>query len=189
MSKPARAWVVVGSGCVVGSVVWLIVSPGALGAVLLAVGVVILIIAGIGRLMRFTVPELDVPDSPLRVGEQFLVSYRRGCKRATDVSRIRFELVLRETARSRTTDSKGTTWIRTEKHEDVAQDFAVAGRRFVPGQTINETCTFRIPANGMHTFTADHNRIEWFVVAHMDMPKSWDDSWEEKVTVLPELAG
>jgi hypothetical protein len=57
MSKPARAWVVVGTGCVVGSVVWLIVSPGVLGAVLLAVGVVILVIATIARLMRFTIPD------------------------------------------------------------------------------------------------------------------------------------
>jgi hypothetical protein len=192
MSKPARAWVVVGSGCVVGSVVWLIVSPGVLGAVLLAVGVVILVIATIGRLMHFTIPELDVPDTPLRVGEPFSVSYRRRCKRATDVSRIRLELVLRETVEY-TAEGRGRdgtyTYTETVTHDDITQDFVVAGRRFEPGQTINENRTFRIPADGMHSFTADHNRIEWYVVAHMDMPKSGDDSWEEKLTVLPELAG
>jgi hypothetical protein len=182
----------VGSGCVVGSVVWLIVSPGVLGAVLLAVGVVILVIATIGRLMHFTIPELDVPDTPLRVGEPFSVSYRRRCKRATDVSRIRLELVLRETVEY-TAEGRGRdgtyTYTETVTHDDITQDFVVAGRRFEPGQTINENRTFRIPADGMHSFTADHNRIEWYVVAHMDMPKSGDDSWEEKLTVLPELAG
>lgn len=61
MSKPARVWVVVGSGLVVGSVVWLIVNPGALAAIFLAVGVVVLLIAVMSRLSRLTIPEVDVP--------------------------------------------------------------------------------------------------------------------------------
>ena len=189
MSKLARAWVVVGAGCAVGSVVWLIVSPGVLAGLVLAVGVVILVIATIARLMPFSAPELHVPDKPLRVGEQFSVSYRQGCKRITDVSGIRLELVLRETAENVTSGGQYGPNTVTKTHDEVAQDFAVAGRRFVPGQTIDETRTFRIPADGMHTFTAEHNWIEWYVVAHVEMPKWGDDSWEEKLTVLPELAG
>ena len=184
MSIPARAWVAVavGLGCVVGSIVWLVVRPGALAAVLLAVGVVIL---------RFTAPEVDVPDQPLRLGESFSVSYRQGCKRATDVSGIRLELVLRETV-DYSTEGHGKdgryTYTETVTHDDVAQDFVVAGRRFEPGQTINENCRFRIPADGMHTFTADHNRIEWYVVIHVQMARR-DHLSEQKLAVLPELAG
>jgi hypothetical protein len=79
MSTPSRAWVaiVVGSGLVVGSVVWLIVSPGVLAAVFLAVGVVVVFIAVSRRLERLTLHEMDLPNMPLRVGESFLVSYRQ----------------------------------------------------------------------------------------------------------------
>jgi len=189
MSKPARAWIVVGSGCVVGSVVWLILSPGALAGVVLAAGVVILVGAAIARLMPFTTPEMSVPGKPLRVGDPFVVNYRQRCKRATDVSDIRLELVLRETVQYETSGGENDSRTVTETHDDVAQAYTVAGRRFMPGQTISETCTFQIPVDGMHTFTAVHNRIEWYVAAHLIMPKWGDDLCEEKLTVLPELAG
>ena len=82
----------VGSGSVVGSIVWLIVSPGAVAAIFLSVGVVILLISAARRLLRLTDPEVDVPDE-LRVGEPFSMRYRQGWKRATRVGRIRFEFV------------------------------------------------------------------------------------------------
>jgi len=190
MSKPARAWVAiaVGSGLVIGSVVWLIVSPGALAAIVLAVGVVVLLIAIIRRLAHLTLHEMDVPNTPLRVGEPFSMGYRQGFKRATDVSGIRFELVMRETAKSTTTDNKGSHTL-TETYDELAQGFTVAGRRFQPGQTINETCAFQIPANGMHSFQANRNSIEWYVVSRVEIPGWPDYVWEEKLTVLPELAG
>jgi hypothetical protein len=123
------------------------------------------------------------------VGEQFSVSYRQEWKRASEVSRIRFELVLRETAKYTTSDGHGGTHTTTKMHDEVAQDFALAGQRFEPGQTINETYTFQIPANGMHTFTGYNNRIEWYVVACVEMARWPDYRWEHELTVLPELVG
>jgi hypothetical protein len=187
---PARAWVaiVVGSGLVVGSVVWLIVNPDALAVILLAIGVVVVLIAVIRRLERLTLHEMDLPNTPLRVGRPFSMRYRQGFKRATDVSRIQFALVLRETAKFTTTDSKGSH-TQTETYDDVAQEFTVAGRRFQTGQTINETCAFQIPANGMHTFNGGDNRIEWYVVSRVEIPGWPDYVSEDQLTVLPELAG
>jgi hypothetical protein len=189
------AWVVFIAGCVVVviSVISLIVSPGVIAVVALAVGVALVLSAvGYSRRhiarMRVADPEVVVPDRSLRVGEEFSVSYRQELKRATEVSRMRFELVLRETARYTTTDENGTH-TGTKRHDEVAQVFAVAGQRFEPGQTINENCTFRIPANGMHTFTGNNNRIEWYVVACVEMHRWPDYRWEHELTVLPKLLG
>ncbi len=191
----AVAWVVFIAGCVVVviSVISLIVSPDVTAVVALAVGVALVLSAvGYSRRyiarMRVADPEVVAPDGPLRVGEEFSVSYRQEWKRATEVSRIRFELVLRETATYTTTDNGGTS-TSTKHHDEVAQDFALEGQRFEPGQTINENCTFRIPANGMHTFTGNNNRIEWYVVACVEMHRWPDYRWEHELTVLPELLG
>ena len=198
MSKPdtfAR-WVafVVGSVVVVGGVIWLIVNPGVGAVVFLAIGV-FFVLGATGRYlrrgivtMRVADPDVVVPDKPLRLGEQFSVSYRQGWKRATEVSGIRFELVLRETAQHTTYDSRSGPSTTTHTHDDVAQDFAVAGQRFEPGQVISETCMFRIPEkNGMHTFVATNNRIEWYVMACVEMQRWPDFRWEHELTVLPEF--
>jgi hypothetical protein len=190
MSTLARAWaaIVVGSGLVVGSVVWLIVSPDALAATFLAVGVVVLVVAVLRRLERLTLHEMDLPNTPLRLGEPFSMRYRQGFKRATDVSRIRFALVFRETAEHETSGGRNGSTTVTETYDDVVQEFTVAGRRFQPGQVINETCAFQIPANGMHSFYAENNRIDWYVTSCMEMSGWPDYVCEEKLAVLPELA-
>jgi hypothetical protein len=184
----ARAWVaiVVGSGFVVGSIVWLIVSPGALAASVLSVGLVILLISAASRLLRLTDPEVDVPDE-LRVGEPFSMRYRQRWKRASKVSRIRFELKFQETVYYSTTDAAGRTYRAALFHDDVIQGFTVAGRRFKRGQTINQRCAFQIPPNGMHTFYSSNHRIEWYVTARIEMPWWRDHSWWQQLTVLPEL--
>ena len=196
LKQVGGAWgpIVTGSAFVVGSLIWLLVRPGAGVALFLAVSLVFLGRATISYLrrgaarVRVAGPEVAVPDKPLRVGEQFSVSYRQGWKRATEVSRIRFELVLRETAKYTVSTNTGSS-TETKKHDEVVQGFAVAGQRFEPGQTINENRTFRIPANGMHPFTADNNRIEWYVVASIEM-QGWPDyRWERELAVVPDVPG
>jgi hypothetical protein len=191
MSKLARARVgiVLGSGLVVGSIVWLIVSPGAVPAVCLGLGAVVLVISVMRRLERLTLHEMDLPNTPLRVGEPFSISYGQQFRRATDVAGIRFALVMRETAKHEESSSTGdgTTTV-TDTGERVAQEFTVAGQRYQPGQTINETCAFQIPVDGMHTFYADNNKIEWYIVARVEIPGWPDYVSEEELAVLPELA-
>jgi len=188
--------VVVGLVSVVGSIVWLIVSPDSLDAlVLLAVGVVILLVSAkevgsaVFRLVRLTDPEVDVPEKPLLVGEPFSMRYRQRWKHATKVSRIRFELLLQETVWYSTSDGQGHRVPTALTHGDVIQGFTVAGRRFKRGQTINQSCAFQIPANGMHTVQLDHHMIEWYVTARIEMRWSPDYLWQQQLTVSPELAG
>ena len=186
----ARAWVaiVVALGFVVGSIVWLIVSPGALPVIFLSVGVVILLISAARRLLRLTDPEVDIPDE-LRVGELFSMRYRQRWKRATKVSRIRFELLFQETVFYKTTDAAGHAQRTARFHDEVIQSFTVEGRRFKRGQTINQSCAFQIPLNGMHTFYASNHRIEWYITARIEMPRWRDHFWQQQLLVFPELAG
>jgi hypothetical protein len=143
--------------------------------------------------VRVAAPEVTVPDKPLRVGEEFPLTYRQTWKRTADVSRVRVELVLRETVRYRTTETAtegpSSTRTVTKTHDRVAQGFVVAGQRFEAGQMINEYRRFRIPANGMHTFIAADNRIEWYLVVCLEVSRWADYRWEHELAVLPELLG
>lgn len=134
--------------------------------------------------LRIGAPEMSVSSTRLRVGEDFSMSYRQTWKRATDVNRIVFQLVFRETVRY----TRGTETV-TDLHDDVVHQFESPGRHFSVGEMINDHYTFRIPATGMHTFIpSQDNRIEWFVTVTVEMA-SWPDfTWEYELTVLPEMA-
>ena len=133
--------------------------------------------------LRIEAPEMSVSSTRLRVGDEFSMSYRQTWKRATDVNRIGFQLVLRETVRY----TSGTETV-TDVHDDVVQQFESQGRHFGVGEMIDDHFTFRIPETGMHTFIpSQDNRIEWFVKVTVEMA-SWPDfTWEHELTVLPEM--
>jgi hypothetical protein len=188
--------IAVGLALFVGSVLWLVVSPSVTAALVVAFAVFFLIMTTRDYLRRGVAstrvadPEVTVPGGPLRVGEEFGLGYRQTWKRATVVSRIRFELVLRETVRYTTQSSTNggtSTQTVTKTHDQVAQGFTTAGRRFEPGQSINEDHRFRVPADAMHTFTAADNRIEWYLMVCVEMDRWPDYRWEHQLTVLPEL--
>jgi hypothetical protein len=134
--------------------------------------------------MRVGEPDMAISNTMLRVGEEFSVTYRQAWKRAADVNRILFKLVLRETVRY----SRGTETV-TETHDNVVQHFEIPGRHFEAGETINDHIILRIPETGMHTFLpSGDNRIQWFVQVSVEMAKWPDYVREYEVTVLPELA-
>jgi hypothetical protein len=134
--------------------------------------------------MRVGAPDMAISNTMLRVGEEFSVTYRQAWKRATDVNRILFRLVLRETVRY----SRGTETV-TETHDNVLQHFEIPGRHVEAGETINDHVVLRIPETGMHTFLpSGDNRIQWFVQLSVEMAKWPDYVREYEVTVLPELA-
>jgi hypothetical protein len=191
MQNPRATWVrtVVGWAVFIGVFFWLFSPIDTGDALFLTFAVVIAVSGTFGYLrrgvagMRVAAPEVTVPGNPLRVGEEFGFSYQQAWKRATDVSRIRCELVLRETVRYRS----GTQTV-TESHDHVAHGFVTPGQRFEPGQTIYESRRFRIPEDGMHTFTPSaDNRIEWYIVVCVEMGRWPDYRWEHELTVLPEL--
>lgn len=134
--------------------------------------------------MRIGAPEMSISNSRLRVGEEFSVSYRQTWKRAADVNRVTFQLVLCETVRY----TRGTGTV-TETHDEIVQAFESPGRHFRPGEMINEHHSFRIPENGMHTFTpSGDNRIEWFVKVSVEIAEWPDFTRKHELIVLPEMA-
>jgi hypothetical protein len=134
--------------------------------------------------MRLGPPDMSISSTRLRVGEEFSVSYGQTWKRATDVNRVLFQLVLRETVRF----TQGTETV-TETHDKVVQQFELPGRHFGPGEMIKEHLAFRISEPEMHTFTpSDDNRIQWFVKVSVEMAKWPDFTQEYEITVLPEMA-
>jgi hypothetical protein len=199
MKVPLGTWVWIAavSGLLIGSILWLLVAPGVRPGVFAAFSAVLLVV-GLADLIRRTVamvrvaaPEVTVPDRPLRAGEEFALGYRQAWKRAADVSRVRLDLVLRETVRhtTQTTTERhsGTTTV-TMTQDQVAQGFVAAGQRFEPGQAINEYRKFRIPEEAMHTFTSSNNRIGWYLVVVVEIDRWPDYRWEHELTVLPEFA-
>jgi hypothetical protein len=86
----------------------------------------------------------------------------------------------------RTTDRAGHGQRAALFHDDVMQGFTVAGRRFKRAQSINQSCAFQIPLNGMHTFYSSNHRIEWYVTARIEMPWWRDYLWQRQLIVLPE---
>jgi hypothetical protein len=196
MLRLTGEWIafVLGSVFVAIAVGSLLSGRSVLAIVFLAVGLFLLVRASVHYLrlgaarMRVAAPEVDVLSASLRVGQQFSVNYRQMRKHPIEVGRVRFSLVVRETAEYTTSDSQGRRQRSTATHDATVQEFAFAARRLDSGETISESCTLRIPADGMHTFIADNNSIKWYVAVCVEM--DWPDyRWEHEVTVSPELLG
>lgn len=197
MSKSAGAWIaiVLGSAFIVISVSSLLSKPDVTAVIFLVAGLFFLITGAAGYLrqgtarMRLAAPDVDVLGEPLRVGQEFSVTYRQMCKRAAAVGGIRFDLVRRETVKYTTSDSRGGTSTATATHDDAVQDITTAGCQFTAGETLNERCTLRIPVNGMHTFMADNNSIKWYVIVCVEIDRWPNYQWEREVFVSPQLLG
>lgn len=109
MRVPSGTWgvIVLGSAFLIGAVVWLLVNPNLVAGAFAAVAATVLAVALVDLVrrtaprMRLAAPEVTVVDGALRVGEEFGLSYHQTWKRATDVGRVRLELLLRETVNSR----------------------------------------------------------------------------------------
>jgi hypothetical protein len=148
------------------------------GIVLIAIGVRP-IIAG----MRVSQPEVSISNDTLRVGDEFTVIYQQTFKSATDVKRIAYDFVLRETARYR----RGTDTV-TVTHENKVDGHEHGVRRFESGETFNDRRMFRIPREGMHTFEAPNNKLNWFLKVHVEL-EGWPDFQQEyEIKVIPEMA-
>ena len=173
-----------------GSVLWLVDGADFWGVAGFAAFVVI----GLGALVRgirpflagsrIGEPVISTSATRVPVGGAFDVSYQQTWKRAVEVNRVVAQLVLRETVRY----TSGTR-THTVTHEEVVQRWETPGRRFEPGEVFREDYSFRIPPDGMHTFAASDNRIEWFVKLSAELPRWADLHRYYEVTAVPELVG
>lgn len=127
-------------------------------------------------------PEMIISKDPLRVGESFQVTYRQAFKFTADVEKILIQFVLRETA----TYQRGTNTY-TVVHNHTHFEKSYPGRQYQSGQKFEVSLPLQIPADGMHTFIATRNKLQWFIHIEVDFAK-WPDYKEDfGVQVLPEM--
>jgi hypothetical protein len=158
-----------------------------LGAVLIfvAIGVTILVWAGrpIVASWRVSHPEITLNKPEFRVGESIDVSFQQRFKRAAEVERMDFKLLLRETA----TYQRGTDTY-TVRHEDVVEEHEFPSGHIASNRVVQQSFSWRIPRDGMHTFKANRNKIQWFLKVEVEIAGWPDYEQEYEVKVLPELA-
>ena len=144
----------------------------------------IMLIAGSRVLVartRVTAPEVTLSTQSPRVGDVVTLSYKQNFRSATDVQGIRFQLLLRE----RATYRRGTDTV-TVRHDNVAQEYQLPGRRFSAGEGFQDQRQFQV--QGMHSFKANHNELIWLIHVQVEMA-GWPAYEEEyPLQVAPELA-
>ena len=146
------------------------------GAIMLGVGARVLVAR-----TRVTKPEVTLSTQSPRVGEVVTLSYKQNFRSATDVQGIRFQLLLRE----RATYRRGTDTV-TVRHDNVAQEYTLPGRRFTSGEGFQDQRQFQV--RGMHSFSASHNELIWLIHVQVEMA-GWPAYEEEyPLQVAPELA-
>jgi hypothetical protein len=137
--------------------------------------------ASLVKRMNLAQPEVALSKDMLRIGEEFSFSYLQVFKRAVSINSIVVEFILRETAvYLRATDT------RTDTHDKIVQEFHHLGQHYQAGQAFHENWTVRVPADGMHTFIAKHNKVQWILKFHLRIAR-WPDITEEyELKVVPE---
>jgi hypothetical protein len=147
------------------------------GAVMMVAGIRVLLARA-----RVTRAEVALSTQTPRVGEVVTLTYKQTFRTATDVQGIRFQLILRE----RATYRRGTDTV-TVRHDNVAQEYQIAGRRFASGEGFQDQRQFQV--QGMHSFSASRNELIWLIHVQVEMA-GWPAYEEEyPLQVSPELAG
>ncbi|RME75126.1 MAG: hypothetical protein D6784_08560 [Chloroflexi bacterium] len=174
------------------AVVWMLMAWLSGGGIVFAlfgipfvvIGLVMIAIGAMQFVARARVgtPTITVSSDTLRVGERFTCHVEHTFKSNVNAGRILLQLVQRETARYR----RGTDTY-TVTHEDIAAEFDLPARAYRRGETLYDDRTLQIPRQGMHTFKAINNQIQWFVRMKIEVT-GWPDVVQEKeLVVLPEL--
>ena len=128
-------------------------------------------------------PEVALSNTSPAVGEPITFSYRQTFKSAADAKKLQFQLVLRESA----TYQRGTDTV-TVHYEHIVQDYEDPPRHFQGGEALQQQRQFQVPRQGMHSFSAPRNKLEWFIRARVEMA-GWPDFIEEyPLAVQPRLA-
>ena len=118
---------------------------------------------------KVTEPEVALSNTSPAVGELITFSYRQTFKGAADAKRLQFQLVLRESATYR----RGTDTV-TVTHEHLVQEYEEPPRHFQAGEALPQQRQFQVPRQGMHSFSANRNKLEWFIRARVEMA-GWPD--------------
>ncbi len=170
-------------------IVMLVAGPDLAGALLgglfLLVGVAIL---AAGMFIQFTrmrigQPQITLSDPVLRVGQTFTASYLHTFPRDVEIGEIYLQLIFRETA----TYQQGTD-TRTVTYDHLIDEHVAPGGTFRAGSFINQSYEFQIPPDGMHNLDVRRNRLQWYLILKMSVPRLPDFVEQLELNVLPEMA-
>lgn len=128
-------------------------------------------------------PQLMISGILLKRNDSIDFDYKQTFKRDVTLRSLSFTLILRESA----TYDQGTTTV-TDTHDNVIDESAEFDVDISPDTGITRTLSFGIPADGMHSFEAHRNKLEWFLKVSMDIPNFPDFEKVYKLKVLPEVA-
>ncbi len=120
------------------------------------------------------------PES-LRPGEAFSFTYRQAVRKPVDVTRVTIDFLFRESATYR----QGTDTY-TVTHDRPIDHYQRAGRRYEVGDTLLEELSWKVPEDGMHSFSASNNKLQWLIRVKIELA-GWPDVNETyEVHVRPE---
>ncbi|MBI1903639.1 MAG: PH domain-containing protein [Planctomycetia bacterium] len=119
---------------------------------------------------RFHPPVVTVSVQPLFLGEPFICQVVQRAKKLVQIDRINLKLICRESATYRS----GTNTVTVNHDAWTAEAIVAEGATADPLRPIEALHEWRIPPDGMHTFHAARNKIEWILRVHTDVPR-WPD--------------
>lgn len=133
------------------------------------------------RAWKISPPEINVSHESVRLGEPFDFRYVQTLKDSLNVDFAKVTFVMRETATYR----RGTDTY-TETHEIPVETHEIRGGPYTSGERLDLSHRFTVPQDGMHTFVAQNNRIEWLLKVKVSIAR-WPDVDETyPIRVLPE---
>ena len=120
--------------------------------------VVAVIMQAMARMKLFP-PQLVASVQPVHLGERFNIQFQQRAKAPVHIDCVTAKLICRESATYRR--GTDTTTVTRDVYEDV-QEFAhdSAADSLNPIET---ALSFQVPDDGMHSFRADRNRIDWLL--------------------------
>lgn len=170
-------------------IITLIDGPDLVGALVsglfVLIGLAILAAGALGQFTRMRIgqPQIALSETVLRVGQTFTASYLHTFSRDVEIGEIRLQLVFRETA----TYQQGTD-TRTVTHDHLINEYVAPGGSFRAGSLINQSYEFQIPPDGMHNLDVRRNRLQWYLIMKMSVPRLPDFVEQLELNVLPEMA-
>jgi hypothetical protein len=130
-------------------------------------------------------PVMELSKEFYDVGDRVQVSYRQQFRRAAEVERAELLLLFRETV----TYTRGSDTY-TDTHDVVAGRHQItAPRSFQERQWLDAQVTLPIPRDGMHTFMAPDNKVQWYLRVEVDVKRWADYRHDSEIQVRPVLAG
>lgn len=136
------------------------------GLIFLVIGgffAIIMLVIALFAYRRYRIARLFLPpdftiDRMVHVGDSFHLQYQQGFRKSVDLQRYTCELLLIEVA----TYQAGTNTA-TVSHDEVFETMEFPPRHYSRAEIFTDDRELHIPADAMHSFESNHNKIEWRV--------------------------